>query len=119
VRNNKSTLTASFIRRPLALAVGVGIGGQTISFEAGRVGVGWACFCGLGCVLGIWPYWREVALWGYKVMLWCSDTIRTRKRITAHSEALLFLGLRIARAALAHASAVVERAGIARAYSGK
>jgi len=110
-------LPASFIRWPLALAVGLAMDGQTIPFEAVRVGVGWACFCGLGCALGIWPYWREVAVWGYRVMLWCSDTIRTRRRITAHSEALLFLGLRIARAALAHTSAVVERAGVARACS--
>jgi hypothetical protein len=41
----------------------------------------------------------------------------TRKRITANPRALLFLGLRIARVALAHAFAVGERAGIARAYS--
>jgi hypothetical protein len=49
----------------------------------------------------------------------CSDTIRTRKRITAHSGALLFLGARLARVALACAFALLERAGIARAYSEK
>ena len=42
---------------------------------------------------------------------------RARKRITAHSRALPFLGLRIARAALAYAFAVGERAQFARAYS--
>ena len=50
-------------------------------------------------------------------MLRCPNTIRTRKRITAHSGALLFLGTRLARVALAYASAVVERAQVARAYS--
>ena len=45
-----------------------------------------------------------------------TDITRTRKRITAHFEALPFLGLRIARAALAYAFAMVERARIARAY---
>ena len=39
-----------------------------------------------------------------------TDIPRTRKRMTVHSGALLFLGLRIARVALAHAFAVVERA---------
>ncbi len=48
-----------------------------------------------------------------------TDIARTRKRITAHSRALPFLGLRIARAALAYAFAVVERAQVARAYSKK
>ena len=45
-----------------------------------------------------------------------TDIARTRKRITAHSRALRFLGLRIARAALAYAFAVGERAQFARAY---
>jgi hypothetical protein len=49
----------------------------------------------------------------------CSDTIRTRKRITAHSRALLFLGARLARVALACAFALLGRAGIARAYRQK
>lgn len=48
-----------------------------------------------------------------------TDTHCTRKRITAHSGALLFLGARIARAALAYASAMVERAEVARAYGEK
>ena len=45
------------------MAVGAAMDGQTVSFAAGKVGEGWACFCGLGCALGIWPYWREVAVW--------------------------------------------------------
>ena len=48
-----------------------------------------------------------------------TDIARTRKRITEHSRALPFFGPRLARRALACASAVVERAGIARAYSEK
>ena len=52
-------------------------------------------------------------------LLCYTDIARTGKRITAHPRALPFLGLRIARRALACASAVVERAGIARAYSEK
>ena len=48
-----------------------------------------------------------------------TDTHCTRKRTTAHSGALLFLGARIARAALAYASAMVERAEVARAYGEK
>ena len=63
MRKGNFVLIASFIRWPLALAVGVGVGGQTVSFEAGRVGVGLACFCGVACALGIWPQWREVAIW--------------------------------------------------------
>lgn len=46
-----------------------------------------------------------------------TDITRTRKRMTAHSRALRFLGSRIARAALACAFAVGERAQVARAYS--
>lgn len=41
------------------------------------------------------------------------DLTLARKRITAHSVVLPFLGARIARAALTSASAVVERVGIA------
>ena len=48
-----------------------------------------------------------------------TDIHHTRKRVTAHSRALPFLGLRIARAALAYAFAVVEREQVARAYSEK
>ena len=46
-----------------------------------------------------------------------TDIHCTRKRITAHSGGLPFLGARLARVALAHASAVGERAQVARAYS--
>ena len=46
-----------------------------------------------------------------------TDIPRKRKRIIAHSRALPFLGLRIARVALVYAFALVERARIARAYS--
>ena len=50
-------------------------------------------------------------------LLCYTDIPCTRKRITAHSEALLFLGARLARVALACAFALLERAGGARAYS--
>lgn len=46
-----------------------------------------------------------------------TDTHCTRKRIAAHSGALLFLGARLARVALVCGSAVGERAEVARAYS--
>ena len=46
-----------------------------------------------------------------------TDIHCTRKRITAHSGGLPFLGARLARVALAHASAVGERAQVARAHS--
>ena len=46
-----------------------------------------------------------------------TDIARTRKRMTAHSRALRFLGARFARVALAYAFALLERAQVARAYS--
>lgn len=99
--------------------VAVGVGGWVGNGGANgivRVGQGWR---GLGLFL-----WAGLRVGNAAVMARGCDVggfyllgdvylTRTRKRITAHSVALPFLGARIARAALTRASAVVERARIA------
>lgn len=93
--------------------------GQTIPFEAGRVGEGWACFRGDGLRVGNVAALARGCDMGAFYLLGDTYIHCTRKRITAHPRALRFLGARLARVALACAFALLGREQVARAYSEK